>query len=338
MASAGSAALDDAVDEVAADTGFSGAVRVDRGGDVELARAYGLADRAHGIANTVDTRFGIASGAKSFTALAVVSLVADGVLALGTTARSLLGDDLPLVADDVTVEHLLAHRSGIGDYLDEDDADLLITDYAMPVPVHRLDRPEAYLEVLDGFPTAFPAGERFSYCNGGYVVLAILAERASGTPYAELVADRVCRPAGLVDTSFERSDELPARVAVGYLGDDHGDRTNVLHLPVVGVGDGGITSTLADVAALWTALVAGAIVPRPWVDEVLRPRGDGGYGLGFWLDGPRARPRMEGYDAGISFRSAHDPAKSYTYTVIGNTSDAAWPLIKHIDGLLRAAG
>ena len=37
------------------------------------------------------------------------------------TARSVLGADLPLIDDDVTIEHLLAHRSGIGDYLDEDD-------------------------------------------------------------------------------------------------------------------------------------------------------------------------------------------------------------------------
>ena len=51
-----------------------------------------------------------------------MSLVDDGALELGTTARSLLGDDLPEIADDVTVEQLLAHRSGIGEYLD-DDAD-----------------------------------------------------------------------------------------------------------------------------------------------------------------------------------------------------------------------
>ena len=50
-----------------------------------------------------------------------MSLIEDGTLELDTTARSLLGDDLPLIDDEVTVEHLLAHRSGIGDYLDEDD-------------------------------------------------------------------------------------------------------------------------------------------------------------------------------------------------------------------------
>ena len=81
------------------------------------------------------------------TALAVVSLIEDGALELGTTARSLLGEDLPLIADDVTVEHLLAHRSGIGDYLDEDGG-RGITDYVMPVPVHLLATAEEYVPIL----------------------------------------------------------------------------------------------------------------------------------------------------------------------------------------------
>ena len=57
---------------------------------------------------------------KGLTALAVVSLIDDGTLDLTTTARSVLGDDLPLIDDGVTIEHLLAHRSGIGDYFDEE--------------------------------------------------------------------------------------------------------------------------------------------------------------------------------------------------------------------------
>src|SRR5690349_6730116 len=122
------------LDAIAAETEFSGVVRVDRGDGVEIAKAYGFADRSHEIPNAVDTRFALASGAKGFTALTVVSLVEDGTLELATPARSLLGSDLPLVGDDVTVEHLLAHRSGIGDYLDE-DLGLDFNDYLMPVPV-----------------------------------------------------------------------------------------------------------------------------------------------------------------------------------------------------------
>jgi CubicO group peptidase (beta-lactamase class C family) len=109
------AALEQELEAIADETGFSGVVRVDRGGQVEIEKAYGDAHRGFGIPNTVDTRFALASGTKTLTALTVASLVEDDALALDTHARSLLGDDLPLVGDDVTVAHLLAHRSGIGD-------------------------------------------------------------------------------------------------------------------------------------------------------------------------------------------------------------------------------
>ena len=206
--------LEHDVDALAERTGFSGVVRVESGSGVELSKAYGLADRGHGIPNTTETQFGLASGTKGLTALTVVSLIDDGLLDLSTTARSALGRDLPLIADDVTVEHLLAHRSGIGDYYDE-DAGGEITDYILPIPVHRLETTAGYLPALEGYPTVFPAGERFAYCNGGFVVLALIAERAAGRPFHDLVRERVCEPAGMNDTAFLRSDELPGRAALG---------------------------------------------------------------------------------------------------------------------------
>src|SRR5215203_2723216 len=175
------------LDAIASETGFSGVVRVDRGDRVEIAKAYGLADRSYDIPNGVDTRFALASGTKGLTALTVVSLVEDGTLQLTTAARSVLGKDIPLVSDGVTVEHL------------------------MPVPAQELATTEDYLAVLDGHPPKFAPGDRFAYCNSGYVVLALIAERAAGTPFHELVQCRVCDRAGMRDTAFLRSDELPAR-------------------------------------------------------------------------------------------------------------------------------
>ena len=325
--------LADEVDELASERGFSGVVRVD--GETSLLKAYGLADRAHGIPNTPETQLALASGAKTLTACTVMSLVERGVLSLDTTARSLLGEDLPLVAGDVTVEHLLAHRSGIGDYLDE-EAHSNITDYVMPVPVHELATTEGYLTVLDGHPAVFPAGEHFSYNNAGYVVLALLAERASGTDFYELVRTAVCEPAGMVDTEFLRSDELPGRAARGYLHRE-GLRTNVLHLPVRGSGDGGVYSTAADLSAFWSALQEGRIISSEHVAEMLRPRSDWPaesrrYGLGLHLHATGDSAFLEGYDAGVSFASLHDPATAVTCTVISNWTDGAWPVV----ALLRA--
>ncbi|MGH9273528.1 MAG: serine hydrolase domain-containing protein, partial [Acidimicrobiales bacterium] len=295
------------------------------------AATRGMADRAAGFPNTLETRFAVASATKGATALVIVSLIVDGMLTLETTARSLLGPDLPLIDETVTVGHLLAHRSGIGDYLDEETM-TSITDYVMPVPVHLLDSAEAYLAVLDGHPQAFPPGERFTYNNGAFVVLAVLAERVAGVPYAELVRARVTEPAGMADTSFVRADEVPSGVARGYL-DVTGFRTNVLHIPVLGVGDGGLTSTVADVRRLWEALFAGRLVPPEWVARMTTPSGDfpageRRYGLGFWLAPDGAAVQLEGYDAGISFRSVHDPATGGSWTVVSNTSEGAWPVAR----------
>jgi CubicO group peptidase (beta-lactamase class C family) len=327
--------LESDLDAIAAETAFSGMVRVDSAHGIEVARAYGLAHRAYEIPNEVDTQFAIASGTKGVTALAVVSLIEDGRLELSTTARSVLGEDLPLIDDDVTIEHLLSHRSGIGDYLDE-EVEHDLADYLMPVPVHELATTEQYLAVLDGHPRKFAAGERFAYCNGGYVVLALIAERASGVPFHDLVRLRVCEPAGMGDTAFLRSDELPGRAALGYLEIDGAWRTNVFHLPVRGNGDGGIYSTAADISSFWRAFLAGEIVSADWASEMVRPRSDvpsesKRYGLGFWLHASTDTAMLEGSDAGVSFRTAHDPRAGVTHTVISNTTDGAWPMARYLD-------
>jgi CubicO group peptidase (beta-lactamase class C family) len=317
--------------EVPAD--FSGVVSVDRKGEPLFQQAYGLASRTYGVPNRVDTRFAIASGSKGFVAVAVASLVRSGELTLATTARSVLGADLPLVADDVTVEHLLAHRSGIGDYLDEDGNASEVTNYVLKQPVHLFDTTDAFLPELQGHPAVFPAGSRFTYCNGGYMVLAFILERASGVPFHDVLTARVFEPAGMSDTGYLRSDELPPNTATGYLHAD-GLRSNVLHLPVRGNGDGGAYTTVADLSRFWHALFAGDLLPPATVADMVRAHTDKayeefGYGLGFWLR-PEGRVQLEGSDAGVSFRSVHDRDTATTWTVISNWSDGAWPVARQL--------
>jgi CubicO group peptidase (beta-lactamase class C family) len=321
------------VEKIVAEIGFHGVVSVDRGGQIEFAEAYGYAHRGYEIANTLDTRFAIASGVKGLTALTVVSLIVDGTLDLSTTARSVLGPDLPLIDDSVTVEHLLANRSGIGDYCEEDPEED-ISAYFPPAAPQNLADTEQYLPVLDGHPQKFAPGTGFEYCNGGFVVLALIAERVSGTPFHSLVRERVCTPAGMTSTEFLRSDEPGPRTAIGYVG----DRTNVFHLPVRGNGDGGIHSTAADFSAFWSALHKGEIVPPEWVEKMTQPHSEYDerlqYGLGFWLPTGKNTVMLEGYDPGVSFRSTHKPETGLTYTVISNSSEGAWPVARRLAEIL----
>jgi CubicO group peptidase (beta-lactamase class C family) len=266
-----------------------------------------------------------------------MSLVVEGAIDLTTPVRSILGDDLPLIDRAVNIEHLLAHRSGIGDYLDEEALEH-VDDHVMPLPVHLFDRTEAYIHALDGHAQKFEPGERFSYCNSGYVVLALVAERVGDASFADLVSARVIGPAGMTSTGFLRSDELPGDAANGYLRND-GLRTNVLHLPVLGSGDGGVYSTTEDISLFWTALFSGAIVPfhvvrRMTLTATERADGDRDYGLGFWVDPKRSGVMLEGFDAGVSFRSWHQPSTGFGYTVISNTSSGAWRMARMLSDVV----
>ena len=239
----------------------------------------------------------------------------------------------------MTVEHLLAHRSGIGDYLDEDAVDD-VSDYVMPVPVHELATTEQYLPVLDGHATVFPAGERFAYNNGGYVVLALLAERASGVAFHELVRTLVCEPAGMVDTAFLRSDELPGRAARGYLvrrrpEDERAPPPGARQRRRRHLLDRRRPQRLLGRALRRTDRLAGA------------GRRDGATAQrlagGVQALRPRVPPRTRRATASGSrgtTRACRSPActspsSSTTYTVISNWSRGAWPIVALLEERLR---
>ena len=181
--------------------------------------------------------------------------------------------------------------------------------------------------------------KRRRHGNVNVFVWALIAERVTGIPFHQLVQDRVCTPAGMRDTGFFRSDELPDCTALGYLPIDGVSRTNVFHLPVRGSGDGGIYSTAADISAFWQALFTGKLAPAAWVAEMVRPRSDVPcrsmrYCLGFWLGRHNDTVILEGSDPGVSFRSEHDRRSNVTHTVISNSSDGAWPVTRRLEELL----
>jgi len=330
-------AVPDLIEVAAERSDFSGVVAVHRPHEQPYCASFGLADRAFGIANTPTTRFAMASGTKTLTAVLILALIEQGALSGDTQVRDLLGTDLPLIDDAVTVDHLLTHRSGIGDYLVEDD-DWDPDDYVMPMPVHQLDTAEGYLPALAGHPASFAPDTSFCYCNSGYVVLALVAERATGVPFPDLMSHHVLAPAGMHDTAFDRSDALDGRTARHYL-DQEGLRSNVLHLPVRGSGDGGVYSTVADVAAFWSALLADRLIsPRSrdllWEPVSHVPTEAAHYGRGLWVRPATHTVWMEGYDAGVSFRSVLSRAPALIVTVMSNTTEGAWPVSRQLREVL----
>lgn len=325
------AELSDAVDRGSC----SGVVVVHDRGRPVLELAAGMADRAEARPITTGTRLATASGTKGFTALAAVSLIEEGLLEFDTRLADVVGDDLSGVDSGVTIEQLLGHTSGVGDYLDEEALES-IDDHVLDVPVHELEGPEDYVPMLNRHRQVEPPGIRFRYNNSGYVMLALAIERAAGRPYHEEVRRRVFVPAGMTATGFLRSDRLPAGTALGYLGDG---RTNVFHLPVIGTGDGGAYTTGPDMMRFWDALLEGRIVAQALVGRMTSVRerffnaseaGDA-YGLGFWIGRDRTTVLLEGMDAGVSFRSGANPVSGLRFCLIANNSSDVWPLASIVD-------
>ena len=313
---------------LADETGFSGVLRVRGPETIDICR--GDADRANQRPNELHTRFATASVTKGFTALATMALAEAGALTLDTTVDSMVGQDLPNVDERVTIEHLLGHRSGIGDYLDENGLDNIDAHVLGSRSVHEFDTPESFVERLAIPEQREEPGTIFRYNNSGFVILSLVLERIAGG-FVTAVDTHVFAPAAMTDSGFFRADDLPGATALGYLEDG---RTNVFHLPVVGAGDGGAYTTLDDLDHFWDAVVEGKIVSKAAIDAMTAPHsivGAGvGYGRGFWVSTDGDHVWLEGMDAGVSVMTGFRRSSGLRYSVLSNTSGGVWPLAKLI--------
>lgn len=324
------------IDRKVAEVNFSGVISVNLHGE-SYQRAFGFRDRANQIRNTMDTRFGIASGTKGFTAVGIGQLIEAGALGFDTTAKSILGDRISNLHPDITIAHLLGHTSGIGDYLDEDE----ISDwnaFVLPIPVQNLNSPLDYIPLFEAKTQKFTPGERFSYSNGGYILLSMIIEIVGAKPYQEFIKEKVFSTAGMQRSGFFRSDSLPENTAIGYLSTDS-SRSNIFHLPVRGGGDGGAYTTIADMERFWSALKGAQLMGQEIVTTFLTPKESIGnnrsYGYGFYLNEITKEPMLVGHDVGVSFHSRIGLTNNEGFTIISNSftdgTTGAQPLV----GLIR---
>jgi CubicO group peptidase (beta-lactamase class C family) len=203
-----SRALDGYIGEMAAADRFSGAVLIAKNGAPVYRQAFGLADREARVANTVSTRFNLASINKLFTRVAVLQLVAAGKLTLADTVGHLLPDHPNSQAKAATVDQLLNHRGGIPDFFGPAFADAAKSQFHSNADYYRFIAPR---------PLLFEPGTQTRYCNGCYIVLGAIVERVSGMAYEDYIAQRVFAPAGMTGAGFFHTDRLPPDTAIGYM-------------------------------------------------------------------------------------------------------------------------
>jgi CubicO group peptidase (beta-lactamase class C family) len=233
------------VQKAAAAEEFSGVVLVAQNGAPLFEEAYGFADRDKKIPNRVATKFNIGSMNKSFTKLAVTQLVAENKVGLDDPVKKYLPDyPNPEAAAKVTVRHLLDMTSGIGDFFG---------DRYEATPKEKIRSLRDYLPLFADKPLEFEPGTKNQYSNGGYIVLGLIVEKASGIDYYTYVREHIYKPAGMTDSdSYDKDAVVPNR-ATGYVRDGSAWRTNFATLPGKGSSAGGGYSTVRDLFKYWMA-------------------------------------------------------------------------------------
>lgn len=227
-------------------------VLVLRDGKPVVRRSYGLADLEERIAATSATNYRLASLTKQFTATAILLLAEDGRLKLDDPVRKWL-QAMPEAAASVTIRHLLAHMSGLIDYED-------VIPEAMTAQLRDAD----VLRILEAQDRAyFAPGTSYRYSNGGYALLALIVERASGQGFSSFLRARIFAPLGMHTTvAHEEGVSTVTQRAFGYSETVAGwSRTDQSRTSAV-LGDGGIYSSIDDLAKWDAALYDDRLLRR----------------------------------------------------------------------------
>ncbi len=297
------------------------ALDVRRDGAPAYARGYGLASLELGVPIAPRTVFDIGSTSKQFTAASVALLALDGRLSLDDDVRKYV-PELPDLGATVTLRHLLTHTSGWRDYIDLmmlegwDDRD------------HTTDR-EALAALVRQHALNFAPGTDFRYSNTGYFLMSLVVQRVAGRPLAQFARERIFEPLGMHDTHYltDAREVIPHK-ATAYQPQGAG-KWVIAMSNWEQVGDGGVQTSMADLARWDANLTTGTVGGRPLLDLLtntarLRDGTPLTYALGLTVDEYRGVQRVHHGGAWAGYRTMlmRFPSQRLSVLLSCNVADA----------------
>ena len=272
--------IDDCVQRAMQEQHLPGvAVAIIQGGKVVKLAGYGFANLEWQIPVTPQTEFQIQSVTKSFTATAIMMLVQEGKLSVDGDLASYL-DGTPEAWAAIRIRHLLSHTSGIPDFINKPQANL------------RLERTEKeVLEELIGRPVEFKPGEKYSYSNSNYHLLAMIIRKVTDRSYGAFLKERIFDPLGMSATRVVSWSDVIPRRAAGYRWNNGAYRNGqFIGESILAYGGGGLLSTAEDLAKWDLGLREGRVLPKPVLEQMWTPTrlNDGSmsyYGFGWGVGG-----------------------------------------------------
>lgn len=315
---------------------FSGVVQIRKAEKTIYEKAYGFADISNERLNNINTRFGIASGAKLLTAIAICKLVEQGKLKFESFLKDYL--DVQKFDANVTIKNLLTHTSGLPDYFDEEE----IADFSElwnNNPMYIMKEPKDFIHLIEKHKTMFKPGEKFHYNNGAFVILAFIVEKVSGIRFVDFVKENIFDVLDMKSSGYFSMDMLPNNCAYGYVENSDGKlKTNIYSVPIIGGGDGGVFVTANDISKLWEGLLNYKLLSKDITDELLTPQvyvhNDVFYGYGIWIikrNDNVYKYYITGSDPGVTFQSAIYPNEDIQISILGNREFSTYEIIKEIE-------
>jgi D-alanyl-D-alanine carboxypeptidase len=296
-------------------TGVPGAVMFARDDRGAVVMAAGVSDIATATPMSTAARFRVASITKSFIAVVVLQLVADGSFSLDEPVDQVVPGLLAPAFSGITVRELLDHTSGLPDFADDWR---WYWPYFHGDPGHRW-KPRQLLAFAVAHRPLFEPGLRWGYSNTNYVVLGLIVEAVTGQRLGAEIKERLITPLGLRSTTFDTGSKPPPQLAHGYTQFDSYIVDSTRFSPSAWWAAGAIVSSASDLARFYGALLHGYLLaPRLMAAmETLTPTGKPGVGAGLGLFRTRSIATLS-------------PALS-------NRCSAGWGHSGQIDGYLSAA-
>lgn len=266
-----------------------GAILFVRQGDRSYTITAGSANERKQVPMRPRDTYPIGSTTKTFTAVLVMRLVAQGKIMLDApVSRYLPGLFLPGTTE-ITIRELLNHTSGLHDY--EGDPAVLAPYFMGDLGFQW--KAEDIVRTERAQPLLFTPGTQFNYTSTDSIVLGLVAEAVDGRSYASQLRDYILRPLGLRDTTLPSGGVPDVHGFFAWSKYDPEESTapidGALLTPTIAWAAGGIRSTVADVAAFWRGLFSGDLLPRAQVAAMEDTAATGGqYGLALIPTGGRA--------------------------------------------------
>ncbi|WP_289660082.1 serine hydrolase [Flavobacterium panacagri] len=182
-------------------------VLVAKKGEIVYNKAFGSANLELNVPIKPDMVFKLGSITKQFTAVAILQLVEQGKISLKDNLQKFI-PDYPSYSQNITIENLLTHTSGIKDYMQ--------IDYQEPYLERRDFKPKELIDLFKNVPLEFDPGTKYKYSNSGYYLLGYIIEKVSGKSYSAYLQENILKPLALNHTYFDNSNNIIPNRVNGY--------------------------------------------------------------------------------------------------------------------------